>query len=200
MSKIVCAFVWGKCLYKLANELDERRDGARGTFAQGGFELGESLLDRIEIGRVGRKIAHGCADGRNRFAHALDLVGSQVVHKNNVTLRKRWGENLLDIGNERSPVHGAVNDVRCSDAIDAQSSDERQRFPVAMRHLRNESLTTRGATVVTDHLRRDRGLVDEDEALRFESGLLSFQIGACSGDIRTILLGGVQRFFLKVIS
>ncbi len=66
---------------------------------------------------------------------------------------------------------------------------------MAMRYLRNESLTTRGATVVTDHLRRDPGLVDEDEALRIESGLLSFQIGACSGDIRTILLGGVQRFF-----
>ncbi len=102
---------------------------------------------------------------------------------------------MLDIGNERRPVHGAVNDVRRSDAIGAQPSDKRQRFPMAMRNLRNESLTTRGATVATDHFRRDCGLVDEDETLRIERGLLSLEIGACSGDIRTILLGGVQSFF-----
>jgi hypothetical protein len=48
---------------------------------------------------------------------------------------------------------------------------------------------------VADHLRRDRGLIDEDEARRTQLGLLGLQRGALGGDIRPILLGGVQSFF-----
>jgi hypothetical protein len=49
--------------------------------------------------------------------------------------------------------------------------------------------------MVPDHLRRDRRLVDEHEARRIEALLLSFQLGTRGGDVRTILLGGVQSFF-----
>jgi len=48
---------------------------------------------------------------------------------------------------------------------------------------------------VPDHLRRDRGLVDKDEARRTQLGLLRFQRGALGSDVRPILLGGVQCFF-----
>jgi hypothetical protein len=49
--------------------------------------------------------------------------------------------------------------------------------------------------MVTDHLRRDRGLVDEDEPRRTQLRLLGFQCSTLGGDVRAILLGGVQRFF-----
>jgi hypothetical protein len=48
---------------------------------------------------------------------------------------------------------------------------------------------------VPGHLGRDSGLVDEDEARRLELGLLGLQRSALGGDIRPILLGGVQSFF-----
>jgi hypothetical protein len=48
---------------------------------------------------------------------------------------------------------------------------------------------------VPDHLRRDRGLIDKDEARRIELGLFGFERSALGGNVRTILLGGVQRFF-----
>ena len=54
--------------------------------------------------------------------------------------------------------------------------------------------------MVPDHLRRDRRLVDEHEARRIETRLLGLQLGARSGYVRSILLGGVQSFFLKVMS
>ena len=76
-----------------------------------------------------------------------------------------------------------------------RSADERRRLPVAMRHLGDQALATRRASVVADHLRRDRRLVDESEARRREFGLLGFELAPSGGDIRTILLGGVQRFF-----
>src|SRR5947209_20499760 len=99
MPKVVGAFVGCKCLEELADELPERLDGARSALAQGGLELGESLLDRVEVGRVRWKIAQGCfADCLDGFAHALDLVGAQVVHEDDVALVQRWDKNLLDIG------------------------------------------------------------------------------------------------------
>jgi hypothetical protein len=48
---------------------------------------------------------------------------------------------------------------------------------------------------VPDHLRRDRRLIYKDKAPRGENGLLGFELGACGGDVRTILLGGAQSFF-----
>lgn len=51
---------------------------------------------------------------------------------------------------------------------------------------------------MTDHLRRDRGLIDKDQARRRQLGLLGFQRGALGSDLRPILLGCVQ-CFLKVV-
>jgi len=102
---------------------------------------------------------------------------------------------LLDIGEERRSIHRAVDDIGCREAIDAQGSDQRQSFPVAVRHAGDKALAARRTPVVPDHLCRDRGLVDEDEARRIELGLLGFERGALCGNIRTILLGGVQGFF-----
>ena len=65
---------------------------------------------------------------------------------------------------------------------------------------RNEALAARGTPVVTDHLRRHRRLIDEHEARRTELGLLGLQLRARGRDVRTILLGGVQSFFLTVMS
>jgi hypothetical protein len=45
------------------------------------------------------------------------------------------------------------------------------------------------------HLRRDRRLIDKNKAPRIENALLGFELGACGGDVRTILLGGAQSFF-----
>jgi hypothetical protein len=48
---------------------------------------------------------------------------------------------------------------------------------------------------VPDHLGRDGGFVDEDEARRVQLALLGFQRRALGGNVRTVLLGGVQCFF-----
>src|SRR5437773_12307782 len=97
MAKVVGAFVGCKCLEELVDELPERLDGARSALAQGGLELGESLLDRVEVGRVRWKIAQGCfADCIDGCAHVLDLVGAQVVQEDDATLVVRCGKTLLD--------------------------------------------------------------------------------------------------------
>jgi hypothetical protein len=62
-------------------------------------------------------------------------------------------------------------------------------------HASDEALTARTTPIVPDHLRRDRGLVDKDEARRTQLRLLGFQRSTLGSDVRPILLGGVQCFF-----
>lgn len=66
---------------------------------------------------------------------------------------------------------------------------------MSVRYIRDEALAAWGASIVPDHLRRDRRLINKHETPRIEDRLLGFQLGACGHDIRTVLLGGVERFF-----
>ena len=99
------------------------------------------------------------------------------------------------MGHECCAIHCAVDDKGRCQAIDAQRGDRRQGFPVAVRDARNKALATRSATRIANHLGRHRRLIDEDELWRAQGPLLGFQLSPGGGDIRAILLGGVQRFF-----
>jgi hypothetical protein len=66
---------------------------------------------------------------------------------------------------------------------------------MSVRYTPDETLPARGASVVPDHLRRDRRFINKHEAPHIENGLLGFELGTCRGDVRTILLGGAQSFF-----
>ena len=79
--------------------------------------------------------------------------------------------------------------------MDAQRRYERERLPVAMGNLVDQSLSDRRATAESRHLRRYRSLVDENETGGIELGLLSLQRLACGRDIRPILLGRMEDFF-----
>jgi hypothetical protein len=68
-------------------------------------------------------------------------------------------------------------------------------FQWPCRHLRDEALAHRGATVETRHFRRHCGLVDEDETRGFQRGLLGSQLLARGRDVRPVLFGRVQDFF-----
>ena len=67
--------------------------------------------------------------------------------------------------------------------------------PVTVRYTRNEALAARCAPVVPDHLGRNRSLVNEHQVRRIERRLLGLELSARGGNIRTVLLGGVQSFF-----
>jgi hypothetical protein len=43
---------------------------------------------------------------------------------------------------------------------------------------------------VPDHLRRYCRLINKDETPHIKTGLVGYELGACGGDVRTILLRG----------
>jgi hypothetical protein len=131
----------------------------------------------------------------DRLSYAVDLVGAQVVHEDDVALAQRRHEHLLDIGEERWPIERAVDDIWRGEAVAAKRRDHRQRLPVSVRNLGDQSLAEGSAPIAAHHLGRHCRLVEEHQSRRFEGRLLRLQCSTCRSNVRTILLGGVQSFF-----
>src|SRR5665213_374228 len=119
MSKVVRALLGFKCFDELAGQLHQRCHGASSALAQSRFQLRECHFDRIEVRRVGWQITYFSADRFDRLANAVDLVGAQVIHEDDIAFAQRGREHLLNISEERWPIHRAVNDIRRRQAIDA---------------------------------------------------------------------------------
>ena len=111
--------------------MDEGVEGSGGGFAQQGFEFGEPLLDRVEIGTVGRQVEEAGFGVFDRRSDALDLVARQIVEDNDVAWLKLGNEELLDPGAELFSVDRAVEGARRDETVLPQRADEGGRLPMA---------------------------------------------------------------------
>ena len=82
--------------------------GARLGVSKQLLELGEDLLDRVQVGAVTRQEQQAGAARVDRVTHARDLVARQVVGDHHIVRLERWRENLFDIGQERAAVDRAI--------------------------------------------------------------------------------------------
>jgi hypothetical protein len=91
------------------------------------LDLGEGLLDRIEVGRVGRQVPEPGAGGLDRLPDSRRLVGAEIVEDDDVAWFQDWNELLFDIGAEALAVDRPVEDARCGEPVAAQRAEEGQR-------------------------------------------------------------------------
>jgi len=118
-------------------------DGSGFRVAHPVLELGEELLDGIEVGAVGRQeeqMRAGLADGA---AGGLSLVAAEIVEDDDVALCERRGEDLFGVEREEFAVDRAVDDEGRIDTIDPEGSDESERLPVTMRRAGLKTLSLR---------------------------------------------------------
>ena len=99
-------------------------EGSRRGFAQQGFQLGEPLLDRVEIGTVGRQVTQTGAGVLDRRSDAFDLVARQIVQDDDVAFAKLGNEELLDPGAELLAVDRPVERARRDETVLPQRADE----------------------------------------------------------------------------
>src|SRR3978361_1629098 len=69
-----------------------------------------------------------------------------------------------------------------------------------MRHSANQPLASARAAAKPGHIRLGPGLVDEYKLSRVQLWLLATPFGARFGNVRTVLLGSMERLFLNVRS
>jgi hypothetical protein len=161
------------------------------------LEFGESLLDGIEVGAVGRQINQFGSHALDRLPDPGHLVAWQVIHDDGLACAESRGEDLFDIGAEGGAVHGAIEDIGRGDAGGPQTGDESGCFPMAVRNRSNQAQASGTPARLPGHVGRRRRLVNENKAFRIECGLAADEGVTGLGDIRTLLLGGVQTFFSR---
>jgi len=194
------AFFWFEEVDEFANSGPKALDGSLSSLAQERFQLGEGVFDGVEVWAVGREIEELRAGGFYYLSHIRAFVTWQVIHNDDVALAQFGQENFFDIGLEGEAVDRPINYERRDEPAQRQRSDERRRFPVAMRNADPQPFTTPTSAVAARHVGRGPGFVDEDQALGIEVELSLEPAFAPLGDIGTILLRGVGRLFLRVMA
>ena len=170
-------------------------DSSFGGLSQQQLELGEELLDWVQVRTVWRQEQELGAGGSDGLAHRSAFVAAQVVHDDDVPWLEGWHQELLDISGEGLAVDRAVEDAGCIDPIMPQRCQEGERAPVPKGGPANQLFAARSPTADRGHVGLGPRLVDEDEAPWIKPALILSPLLAPFGDGRPQLLGGEQSFF-----
>ena len=73
------------------------------------LRIADGQLDRIEVGRVRRKIEQPWAYRFDRFLDTDGLVDWNIVHDHDIAAPERGSETLLHVSEEHRPVHRALD-------------------------------------------------------------------------------------------
>ncbi len=178
--------------------VDQGIEGSGRGLAQEGLQLGEPLLDRVEIGAVGRQVEQTGFGVFDRRPDALDLVARQIIEDDDIALLEFGNEELLDPGAELLAVDRAVEGARRNETVLPQRADEGRRLPMAPRNRRDQALAARASAVEPGHLGRGAGFVDKHQIVRPPFGLLRPPLLASFRYVGAVLLCGALRLFLSV--
>ena len=159
------------------------------------LELGEDLLDRIEIGAVWRQEQELGASAADRLADGRPFVTAQIVHDDDVAGRECRHEELLHIVFEALAVDRLVEHARGVDPVTAERREEGHCAPMAIGNLGMKPLANRRPAAQRRHVGLRPGLVDEDEARRIKPALILLPLLASPGDLWPELFGGQHAFF-----
>jgi hypothetical protein len=168
-------------------------DGAGHT-----FELGEDLLDGVEVGRVFRQEDEAGSDIPDRLAHRLSPVGAEIVEDHDVARLQRRDEELFDIGVEALAVDGPVEQAGRVDAVVAQGGEESRGLPLALRDLVDEALSPWRPAAQAGHIGLRPGFIDEDQPSKVDEPLIESPSFAVATYVRAILLACDKGLFLTV--
>ena len=170
---------------------------ARGDRPQARFEFGKDLFDGIEVGAVGGQVEQLRPSRLDCVTNPSHFMTGQIVHDDRVARVERGGQDLFDIGYKARAIDRAVEDGGSGQLVGAEGGNDGGRLPMAVGDFRHEAGAAPTAAIAPGHLRLERGLVQEDEPGTVELSRLDAPVLPGRYDIRPILFGGVQDFFLR---
>ena len=179
-----------------AHRRPQARHRTRGDRAQAGFEFRKDLLNGIEVRAVGGQREQVGADGFNRLADPGHFMTGQIVEDDAVARLEGGGEDLFTRRHKGGAIDRPVKDRGGGELVGAERGNARRRLPLAVGDLRHEARAAPTAARAPGHLCLQRGLVEEDEPLPVPLRGLPPPVLPGHQDIRPLLFGGVQDFFL----
>ena len=170
-------------------------EAARACRAHERFQLRERLLNRIEIGTVGRQELQVGAGRLDPRLYLRVFVDGQVVEDDYIAGLEGRRQDLVDVGKETGLIDGAVEDGRRDRPVEPQPQHHRARLPMPERRVIPEAHPTRAAPVPPNQIRRDAALVEKDVAAHIAQWLPVLPPPSRGRDVRPTLLVGVYGFF-----
>ena len=158
------------------------------------LELGEDLLDRIEIGAVGRQEKPVCACGADGLADRLAFVTAGIIEHDDIARLEGADKELFGIGADALAVNRSVKDAGRLDPVHTQSCEEGQRAPSAMGRFADQAPSTRTPAPQRRHVGLDPGFIQKDEAAGIAAVLPGPPALPVASGIRPVLLAGERGF------
>ena len=187
----------GELIEQSSDAPPSRLEGPLGRLSHEMFELGEHLLDRVEVWAVGWQEDEPGALPANGGTDGVAPVAAEIVHDDDVAGFKRGGEELFDIALEAFAVDWPVEHAGCIDAVMAQGSKKGHRLPVAMRHASRESFAFHSPAAQRRHVGLRPRFIDEDQMSGVKPALVMLPSGAAPGDVRPLLFSRLNGLFME---
>jgi len=150
----------------IANDLEERIVGSGLRGAHVGFEFGESHLDRVQVGAVGRQEQEPGAPCLEAFGGCFAFVAAEIIEKNHVALIEGGRKLGFDIDVEGGAGHGTVQHPRSGQPAKPQACNEGLRSPPAKRRQSPQAIAAKRAAAQSRHLGIGRSFINKDKAMR----------------------------------
>ena len=115
--EVVGAFLWCEVVESIGDCSADGIGGSGGSLPQKVFELGEDLLDRVEVRRVFRQEEEPGSHRADQLADGFALMAAKIVQDDNVTGAKCRQKNLLDVETKALAIDGALDKPWRIDAI-----------------------------------------------------------------------------------
>jgi hypothetical protein len=173
-------------------------DGVLGSShggSHGLLDLGEELLDGIEIGAVGRQEDDPCADPPDCLTHSLTFMATEVVEHDDVIGRQGLDQLLFHIGQEGIGIDRAIENPWRIDTVASEGCDESHCPPMAMGNMGDQPRASLAPSPDRGHVGFHPGFVNEHKAARVDLTLMAFPPFALTGQLRPVLFSRQNGFF-----
>lgn len=195
MPQVVATFFCCEAVEYGCNGVFQITHRSSSGFAKHAFEFRERQFNRIQIGAVGWQVLNLSANCFDGLAHSSDLVRWQVIENENVSWVKCRCKLLLYIGQEKLAIHRPINKKRSCQSCGPQACGEGHGFPMAVRHMSDQTFPTPSSPKSTGHLGVGPCFVKEYQPSIVNGGTPETPARSAINDVRPLLLSRMQNFF-----
>jgi len=181
----------------LAEAMVQGEEGSSLGRSQALLDLGPALLNRVEVGGVGRQIPEFGSGGLDEIANPVDFVSGQVIHDHYVAGPKLRTEHLFQISQKDLAIRSRFDGHGGDPTGAADRAQHSECAPVPARSAFGDACPARTTPVTPGHLRGHATFVQENQLFRIDPARFFAPEAAPDLALGGVLLGGVERLFFS---
>ena len=154
------------------------------------FNFAPHVFNRIVVRRIGRQIKEAGTGCLNGFAHALDFVGSQIIHDDHISFLERRPQALADPSQKHLPIHRPLKEPRGASPAQADAGNHRGGLIMSVRNAPHRSLAFGRSCSQSAEFGGGPAFIDKHQSRDGFLGQLLMPLSPLFGDVGSVLFGG----------